>query len=87
MATEQKVGTVIDYYGKIGVAAILLTDGELGVGDLIRVKGHTTDFTQTVDSLQIEHQAVERAGRGSQAAVKVRERARRHDEVLRVTEG
>lgn len=89
MATQpapqgQKVGTVTDYYAKIGVAAITLTDGALQVGDQVRIHGHTTDFTQPVDSLQIEHRPVERAERGSQVAIKVRERVRRHDEVLRL---
>ena len=85
MATEGKVGTVTDYYSKIGVAAIRLADGALQVGDTIRVRGHTTDLTQPVESLQVEHQPVQRAERGSQVAVKVRERVRKHDEVLRLS--
>lgn len=86
MATEEKIGTVTDYFAKIGVAGIRLTDGELRVGDRVRFHGHTTDFTQVVESLQVEHQAVERADRGTDVAVKVQERVRRHDEVLRVRE-
>ena len=85
MATEEKVGIVTDYYAKIGVAAIKLADGVLQVGDTIRIHGHTTDLTQQVESLQVEHQPVQRAERGSQVAVKVRERVRKHDEVLRVS--
>ena len=85
MASEEKVGTVTDYYSKIGVAAIRLADGALQVGDTIRIHGHTTDLTQPVESLQVEHQAVQRAERGSQVAVKVRERVRKHDEVLRLS--
>ena len=84
MATEEKVGTVTDYFKKIGVAGIRLDAGPLAVGDTIRVRGHTTDFTQPVESLQVEHQAVQRAERGSEVAVKVHERVRKHDEVLRV---
>ena len=84
MATEEKVGTVTDYYAKIGVAAITLAAGALQVGDTIRIRGHTTDLTQPVESLQIEHRSVPRAERGSEVAVKVRERVRKHDEVLRV---
>ncbi|OLC16195.1 MAG: hypothetical protein AUH29_05655 [Candidatus Rokubacteria bacterium 13_1_40CM_69_27] len=87
MAPERKIGVVTDYFTKIGVAAVRLTDGDLQVGDMIRVRGHTTDFAQTVDSLQVEHQAVQRAERGSEVALKVRGRARRHDEVLRVEGG
>jgi putative protease len=85
MATEEKVGTVTDYYAKIGVAAITLVEGALQVGDRIRIRGHTTDVTQTIESLQVAHQPVQRAERGSQVAVKVRERVRKHDEVLRLT--
>lgn len=87
MATEQKVGTVTDYYAKIGVAAIQLTDAPLQVGDQVRFRGHTTDFSQAIDSLQLDHRAVPRAERGSEVAVKVRERVRKHDVVLRVSEG
>lgn len=81
---EERIGIVTDYYKKIGVAAVRLTDGDLRVGDRIRVRGHTTDFVQTVDSLQVEHQGVERAARGTDAAVKVSERVRKHDAVFRV---
>lgn len=86
MATEQRVGTVTDYFAKIGVAAIQLTDGELRVGDLVRIQGHTTDLTQPVESLQLEHQPVQQAGRGAEVALKVRERVRPHDAVLVVRE-
>jgi RimJ/RimL family protein N-acetyltransferase len=85
MANEAKVGTVTDYYAKIGVAAVRLTDGPLAVGDTIRIHGHTTDLTQPVDSLQLEHRAVSRAEPGTEVALKVRERVRKQDEVFRVT--
>ena len=84
MAAEEKIGTVTDYYAKIGVAAVRLICGDLQMGDRIRFRGQTTDFTQSVESLQIEHQPVQRAQRGSEVALKVRERVRRHDQVLRV---
>ena len=48
---EEKIGVVTHYFGKLGVAAIELTEGELQAGDTIHVKGHTSDFTQTVDSV------------------------------------
>jgi putative protease len=86
MATEEKVGTVSDYFAKVGVAVVHLTDGALQVGDQIRISGHTTDFTQTVESLQWEHQAIECGEQGSDVALKVRERVRQHDQVLRIRE-
>lgn len=85
MATEEKIGTVTDYFAKLGVAAVRLTDGDLQIGDRIRIRGHTTDLVQSVESLQLEHQPVQRATRGSEVALKVRERVRRHDQVLRVS--
>lgn len=87
MTTEQRLGVVTDYYAKIGVAAIRLTDGDLQVGDQIRIRGHTTDLTHTVTSIQIEHQPVQLAARGSEVALKVPERVRRRDEVHRVGAG
>jgi putative protease len=84
VATEEKVGIVTDYFKKIGVAGIRLDAGPLAVGDTIHIRGHTTDLTQPVESLQIEHRSVPRAERGSEVAVRVRERVRKHDEVLRV---
>ena len=84
--TEKKIGDVAHFYAKVGVAGIEITDGELRVGDKIRVKGHTSDFTQTVGSIQIEHDEVEVAKPGDSVGVKVGERAREHDQVFKVTE-
>ena len=82
---EQKIGVITHYFGKIGVAAIEVTAGELRVGDTIHVKGHTSDFTQTVDSMQLEHDTVQSAKKGQTVGVKVTEHARQHDEVFKVT--
>ncbi len=81
---EKEIGRVVDYFARIGVVAIELED-ELCVGDTIRIKGHTTDFTQRVDSMQIEHSPVERAGRGETVGIKVKERVRAHDRVYKIT--
>ncbi len=81
---EHPVGTVSHYYSKLEVAGIELSS-ELNVGDTIHILGHTSDFTQTVGSIQIEHEAVESAKAGDPVAVKVNERVRVHDQVLLVT--
>ena len=81
---EKKIGTVIHYWSKIGVVGIHLTDGELKPGDTIHIKGHTSDFTQVVDSLQVDGETVESAGAGSDVGLKVGEYAREHDEVFKV---
>ena len=82
---EEEIGKISDYFAKIGVAAIELT-GSLSVGDTIHIKGHTTDFEQKVESMQIEHQSVEKANPGDSIGIKVTERVRDHDLVYKVTE-
>jgi putative protease len=84
MAQEMEIGRVVDYYAKVGVVALEITQGELNVGDTIHLKGHTTDFVQTVESMQIEHEAVQTAKAGDSVGIKVKERARGHDLVFKV---
>ncbi len=81
---EHPVGTVTHYYSKLEVAGIELSS-ELEVGDTVHILGHTSDFTQTVESIQIEHKTVDSAKAGDPIAIKVNERARVHDQVLLVT--
>ena len=73
---EQEIGKVAHYFGRIGVAAIEITQGTLAVGDTIHVKGHTSDFTQSVDSIQIEGQSVDTASVGQAVGIRVVEHAR-----------
>ncbi len=82
---EELIGQVTDYFGKVGVAAIQVTAGSLGVGDTIHVKGHTTDLNQTVESMQVEHQAVQRAEAGQTVGIRVKDRVRKGDTVLKVS--
>lgn len=87
MAEEQKevkVGVITHYFTKIGVGIVDLTDGDLKVGDNIHIKGHTTDYNQAVESLQIEHQNVEEAKKGTQVGIKVNEHVREHDVVYKI---
>jgi putative protease len=83
---EERVGIVSHYYDKIGVAAVVL-EGELAVGDTIHIKGHSTDFTQKMESIQIENKNVERAKEGDNIGIKIKEHAREHDIVYKVVEG
>ena len=80
---EKKVGEVTHYWGKIAVAGIKLT-GALSQGDTIRIKGATTDFEQTVGSMQIEHQDMEAAKKGQEVGLKVKDKVRRGDTVYKV---
>ncbi len=83
---EQKVGRVTHYWAKIGVAGIEITAGELRVGDTIRFRGHTTDFTQTLESMQVEHRTVEEVRAGDSVGLKVADHVRDHDDVFKVTD-
>ena len=82
---EIDVGQVTSYFAKIGVAGIECT-GDVRVGDTLRFKGHTTDFTLHVESIQIEREEVEQAGPGDSIGIKVPERCRNGDQVFKVTE-
>jgi len=83
---EEEIGKVTHYFSKPQVAAIEITAGSLSVGDRIHVKGHTSDFTQTVESIQIEHESVETATAGQTVGVRVAEHARQHDVVYKVVD-
>ncbi|HUT13868.1 MAG TPA: hypothetical protein VMY42_25490 [Thermoguttaceae bacterium] len=83
---EVELGRVTHYFGKIGVAAIEITQDSLTVGDTIHIKGHTSDFTHKVDSMQIDGQLVEEATVGQSVGIKVAEHTREHDAVFKVVE-
>jgi translation initiation factor IF-2 len=84
MTEEVLIGHVSHYFGKIMVAAIELTDGDLHVGDTIRISGHTSDFTQKIDSMQIDNANVPEAKKGQAIGIRVSEHARVGDKVFRV---
>ncbi len=83
--TEKKIGTVTHYYNHIHVAGVSITD-ELHQGDIIHVKGYTSDFEQIVRSMQIDHETVNSARRGDQIGLSVIEHAREHDTIYMVSE-
>jgi putative protease len=83
---EKEIGRVVDFFAHVGVVAVELTD-ELAMGDTLHFTGHTTDFTQKVESMQIEHDNVTRAKAGDKVGIKVKERVRHHDKVFKVLSG
>ncbi len=82
---EKEVGRVFDYFSKVGVAAIKLTDS-LKVGDRIHIKGSTTDFETTVESMQINRESISEANAGDDVGIKVPDRVRPNDKVFVITE-
>jgi translation elongation factor EF-Tu-like GTPase len=81
---EELIGKVSHWFGRVGVAGIELI-GKLVVGDHIHVLGHTTDFEQSITSMQIMHQDVSEASPGDNVGIKVKFRARPGDNVYKVT--
>ena len=83
---EIKVGHITHYFGKIGVAVLQSTDSGLKAGDTIHIKGHSTDFTQQVESMQVEHETVEELKKGGEVGLKVSEKVHERDEVFKVVD-
>ena len=82
---EQLVGTVVHYFKGPSVAVVRVTEGELAVGDQVRFHGHTTDFSEQIASMEVNHQKVERARPGEEVAIQVTDRTRQHYQVYKVT--
>ncbi len=82
---EKEIGEISTYFTHVGVAAIKLS-GKLKVGDKIHVKGHTTDFEQEVESMQIENEKVTQAKKGDHIGIKVKEKVRPNDKVFLIEE-
>lgn len=82
---EARIGEVTHYYTQISVAVIQL-NGDLKVGERISIIGHTTEFSQTVESMQVNHQPIESASAGDEIALKVWDYVRRGDLVYREVE-
>ncbi|MBN1695170.1 translation elongation factor-like protein [candidate division WOR-3 bacterium] len=82
---EKKIGVITHYFGHISVGIIKL-NAPLKVGDTIHIRGAHDDITQSVDSMQIEHESVESAKKGDEVGIKVVEKVHPHDEVYIVAE-
>jgi putative protease len=82
----EKIGFVSNYFSKISVAAVEITDGIVSVGDRLHFLGHTTDFESSVHSMQIEHKSVTVAKKGDSVGIKVSERVREGDKVYKTAD-
>lgn len=83
MAEEKlgkQVGTIQGYYSHVGVG-IIKVESPIKKGDKIRVKGHTTDFEQKITSMQIQHKDIEKAKKGDEIGLKVKDKVRPNDQV------
>lgn len=83
--SEQLIGTVTHFFKGPSVAVVSVTAGEVTVGDEVRFKGHTSDFTERITSMEVDHKKVEKAKKGDEVAIQVIARARPHDQVFKLT--
>ncbi len=82
---EEKIGEVEHYFTDISVAAIKITGGTLRVGDTIHIVGATTDFSQPVNSMEIDRTSVEEVSTGDEVGIRTTGRVREGDTVYRVS--
>jgi putative protease len=80
----KRIGVVTHYFNHLSVATVRLDSGTLRVGDVIHIRGHTTDFSQRVESLEVNHASATEVGPGDDFGLKVTEHAREHDVVYKV---
>jgi len=83
---EEQVAVIVKFFAKPSVAALEVTNGTIRKGDLLKYKGHTTDFTEEISSMEIENQSVDEVKVGDLVGVKVKERVREGDKVYKVSE-
>lgn len=81
---EEIIGFVSNYFSKISVAAVEITDGTVSVGDTLHFLGHTTDCESRVNSMQIEHKSVTEVKKGDSVGIKVSEKVRENDKVYKI---
>lgn len=80
-----QIGKVTHYYDKIGVAVVEVKNQPLKVGDTVKFTGHDQEFTQTIVSLQIEHEKVKQVPAGETAGLKVDKPVKEGDELYLAT--
>lgn len=83
-ASLEEVGIVTHYFPKVDAAVVKLTKGTLSIGDTIFIKGHTSDFKEKVESIQLEHVPITTAEMGQEIGLKVKSRVREHDIVYKL---
>jgi len=83
---DEQVAVIVKFFAKPSVAALEVTNGTIKKGDMLRYKGHTTDFTEEISSMEIDNQVVDEVKVGDLVGVKVKERVRENDTVYKVVE-
>lgn len=80
---DVKVGKIIHYYDKIGVAVVEISS-PIKVGERIKISGHDNEFEQEITSIQVEHEQIQEAKKGQAIGLKVEQPVKQGDEVYKV---
>ena len=83
---DEEVGVIVKFFSKPSVAALKVTKGSIKKGDVLKYKGHTTDFTEEVFSMEIDNQSIDEAKVGDLIGIKVKDRVREKDVVFKVVD-
>ena len=80
----EEIGVITHYFPHVQAAVVKMTKGSLSVGDTIIIKGHTSDFKEKVDSIQIDRAPITNASIGQEIGLKVKSKVREHDVVYKI---
>ena len=83
-ASLEKIGVVTHYFPHVNAAAVKLLKGGLKVGDSVYIKGHTTNFKEVVNSIQLDHAVISEGKRGQEIGLSVKSRVRQGDKVYKI---
>jgi len=78
---DKKIGTITHFYDNISVGIVKLEE-PLEKGQKIAIRGNTTDFEQTAESMQFDHKDIEKAKAGQEVGLKVDQKVREGDKVF-----
>jgi len=81
---EKRIGEVVKFFSKPSVAAVKIVEGDVAVGDSLKFSGHTTDFIDVINSMEVDNKSVQKAVAGDFIGLKVSNRVRPGDEVFKV---
>jgi len=80
---DKKIGEVVHFFDKILVAIVKLT-APLKTGTEVKFKHGDNEFTQTIDSMEIEHKPITIAKKGDEIGVKIKQAVKEKTEVYLV---
>lgn len=84
-SNEILAGKVTHYFPHVEAAVIKITKDKISSGDKLHIRGHSTDFTQVAESIQIDRVPVQSAKKGQEIGLKVTSRVRENDSVYKIT--